>query len=336
MTVRLTVEKAAWRHHVTTTAQEYGPALVPVVKGNGYGFGRALLHSLAADLVDPIKHVCVGNIHELDDVPANVKPVVLTPALSAPPVDAIMTVGSTTDVDALREWRGDVMVKLASSMRRFGATIDELPTLVRAVENVGLGLAGYALHLPLAGSDEERVAEIEGWLPHLPFDAQLWISHVAPKAVRALQAKYELRTFKVRVATALWHGVPKLDALQLHADVLRTQPIGVGEIAGYHHTRAPFDGTLVVIGAGSAHGIAANDIAGNGIAQNGIAQNGSPSKQALSPFHFARTRIELLEPPHMHTSLVVVEAGAQAPQVGDWVDVQRPLITTQVDNIEWT
>ena len=231
-----------------------------------------------------------------------------------------MTVGSTADVEALRNWRGDVIAKLASSMRRFGATVDELPTLVRAIENVGLGLTGYALHLPLAGDDEARVAEIEAWLPHLPIDVPLWISHLQPAALHALQAKYSQRTFEMRVGTALWHGVPKVDSLQLHADVLRTQPIGVGEIAGYHHTRAPFDGTLVVIGAGSAHGIAAND---------------SPSKQALSPFHFARTRIALLEPPHMHTSQVVVEAGAQAPQVGDWVDVQRPLITTQVDYIEW-
>ena len=131
---------------------------------------------------------------------------------------------------------------------------------------------------------------------------------------------YLPRKFKVRVGSALWHGVPKITALQLHADVLHTQPIGVGEIAGYHHTPAPFDGTLVVIGAGSAHGIAPND---------------TPSRQPLSPFHFARTRMTLLEPPHMHTSMVVVEAGAPTPRVGEWVDIQRPLITTQVDHVEW-
>ena len=322
MTVRLTVQKAAWRQHVTTIAQAYGTALVPVIKGNGYGFGRAALHALAAELVGPIEHVCVGNTHELDAVPANITPVVLTPALVPPAIEgaAVLTVACTEHVDVLRGRRGDVMVKLASSMRRFGASIDELPTMMRAVEHLGLGVAGYALHLPLTGSDEARVAEIETWLPHLPHDVPLWVSHLEPAAMNALQAKYEPRTFKVRVGTALWHGIPKVDDLQLHADVLRTQPIGVGEIAGYHHTRAPFDGTLVVIGAGSAHGIAPND---------------SPSKQALSPFHFARTRMTLLEPPHMHTSMVVVEADAQAPKVGEWVEVQRPLITTQVDDIEW-
>ncbi len=322
MTVRLTVQKAAWRQHVTTTALTYGSALVPVIKGNGYGFGRAPLHALAAELLGPIERVCVGNIHELGDVPSDVKPVVLTPTLTPPAVDgaAVLTVDCPEHIDVLRGHRGEVMVKLASSMRRFGATIDQLPALMRTVEHLDLGLVGFALHLPLAGTDAARVAEIETWLPQLPHDVPLWISHLEPATVRALQAKYEPRTFKVRVGTALWHGIPKVDALQLHAEVLSTQPVGIGEIAGYHHTRSPFDGTLVVIGAGAAHGVAPND---------------SPSKQALSPFHFANTRMALLEPPHMHTSMVVVQADALAPKVGEWVDVQRPLITTQVDDIEW-
>jgi len=44
----------------------------------------------------------------------------------------------------------------------------------------------------------------------------------------------------------------------------------------------------------------------------------------------------LLEAPHMHTSMVVVEASAQSPKVGEWVDVQRPLITTNVNDLKWT
>jgi hypothetical protein len=41
------------------------------------------------------------------------------------------------------------------------------------------------------------------------------------------------------------------------------------------------------------------------------------------------------EHPYMHTSLVIVAAGMPCPQVGDWVDVQSPLITTKADDIEW-
>ena len=43
----------------------------------------------------------------------------------------------------------------------------------------------------------------------------------------------------------------------------------------------------------------------------------------------------MLEPPHMHTSMLVVPLDTPCPSLGDRVDVQRPLITTNVDEIEW-
>ena len=155
--------------HVARTAAAYGPAMVPVVKGNGYGFGRQVLHDVVADLGHHEPMVCVGTVHELHDVPASLRPVVLTPTLSAPFTAApVLTVGSTEHVAALGNWGGDVMVKLASSMQRYGVTPAGLPELVDAVRRAGLGLLAFALHLPLAGDDLERRAEIEAWLPHLP------------------------------------------------------------------------------------------------------------------------------------------------------------------------
>ena len=38
----------------------------------------------------------------------------------------------------------------------------------------------------------------------------------------------------------------------------------------------------------------------------------------------------------MHTSMVFVPAGAACPAIGDWVDLQRPLTTTAVDELRWT
>ena len=38
----------------------------------------------------------------------------------------------------------------------------------------------------------------------------------------------------------------------------------------------------------------------------------------------------------MHTSLAVVPNGQPCPRVGDRVDVQRPLISTVSDELEWT
>ena len=316
--MRLTVQRSAWEQHVAATAAAYGPGLAPVVKGNGYGFGRALLH----EQVEPMgARVCVGTVHELVDVTAALTPVVLTPTLERPTHErAILTVGHPAHVAPLSGRGAPVMVKLASSMRRYGATPEELPALLAAVDDAGLAIAAFALHLPLAGDDGARVAEIEAWLPHLPPTTPLWVSHLTPPSFRALQAAHPDRELVIRVGTALWHGLPKGGFVHVTADVLSTRAIRAGEPVGYFQTAAPCDGTLVAVGGGSAHGIAALD---------------HPDPARRSPFHFARRRLALLEVPHMHTSLVVVPAGDPCPAVGDRVDVQRPLTATLVDEVEW-
>ena len=115
--------------------------------------------------------------------------------------------------------------------------------------------------------------------------------------------------------------MPRRPFVHLSADVLHTQPVSAGDTAGYWHTDVPHDGTLVAIGAGSTHGIALLDEA-------------DPARR--SPLHFQRHRLTLLEKPHMHTTLALVPHGQPCPVVGDRVDVQRPLITSSPDLIEWT
>jgi alanine racemase len=286
--------------------------LVPVVKGNGYGFGRATLHPVAATLSD---HVCVGTIHELDGVPTAVTPVVLTPTLVAPSsTAAILTVGSQDDVAALVGWRGRVIVKLQSSMRRFGATPSELERVVSAAGTAGLDIVGYALHLPLAGTDADRAAEVDAWLDALEPAQPVWLSHLQPESIAALQARHRGRRLRLRVGTSLWHGDKSF--VHLHADVVAVRSIKSGERAGYRLTPATTDGHLALVSAGAAHGVA-------------------PLDGGASPFHFARTRLAMLEPPHMHTTMVLAPLGTPCPAVGDRVDVQRPLISTMIDEIEW-
>jgi alanine racemase len=320
MTVRLTVDRAAWGAHVREAHVAYGDALAPVVKGNGYGFGRPLLHALLVERGDT--SVCVGSVHELADVPESLEPLVLTPTLTAPSsTRPVLTVGSDQHVHALAGWRGRVIVKLASSMRRFGTTPTHLTELLTTINRAGLETVGFGIHLPLAGDDAARLAEIEAWLPHLPATAELWVSHLRPESFHTLRGTHPTRRFRIRVGTALWHGIPRAEFVTLSADVLQAQPVREGEPAGYHHTPVPLTGTLLAVGAGSAHGVAALD---------------DPDPARRSPFHFQRQRLTLLERPHMHSSLVVVADGQPCPAVGDWVDVQRPLITTAVDELVWT
>ena len=319
MSVRLTVERAAWLEHVHGTATEYGHGLVPVVKGNGYGFGRSTLHEAVRSA--GARHVCVGNIHELHDVPEPLVPVVLTPTLTAPSsTRPVLTVGSLAHVDALRGWHGRVMVKIAGSMQRYGVEPAGVGQVVDACHAVDLQIEGFAVHLPLAGDDATRLAELEAVLAHLPMDASVWVSHLTAASFHALQQRHPDRSWCVRIGTALWHGVPRGPFVHLTADVLDVRPVSRGEVAGYRHTRVPVDGWLVAVGAGSAAGIAPLD-------------DDDPARR--SPFHFAQRRLLLLEPPHMHTALVVVPDGEPCPELGDRVDVQRPLITTFVDEVEW-
>jgi alanine racemase len=311
VTLRLTVDAADWRAHVDAVARSY-PGLVPVVKGNGYGFGRPTLAAIAAELSDTI---AVGTIYELDHVPAGLTAVVLTPA-TRPPTSAapVLTVGSVGHVHALDGWPGRVLVKLASSVRRFGATADTLVAVMTAARAADLDIVGFSVHPPVAGTDDEHLDDINHWVDALDPADEVWVSHLSAGAVHDLGDAWPQRRFRVRVGTALWHGDKA--ALHLGADVLDVHPVRAGQHAGYRQSAVPGDGVLVMIGAGTSHGV-------------------HPLDDGRSPFHFASRRLTLVEPPHMHTSMVFVPAGEPAPRPGDVVDVQRPLISTAVDEVCW-
>ncbi len=307
MTIRLSVDRDRWWNHATDVAESVS-GLVPVVKGNGYGFGRHGLATVAAKL-SPI--LAVGTVHELaglDDLPDDTTLVVLTPTLHAPTTaDPVLTVGSVAHIDALRGWGGRVVVKLDSEMRRYGGDI----TLVAEAQRVGLRTVGVAIHPPLAGDEDAHRAQIVRRLPEIDPSLDVWVSHLSPSTYETLPASHR---YKLRLGTYLWHG--DREAIRLEADVLQTRPVAAGQTAGYRLREVPGPGTLVMIGAGTANGV-------------------TPLDDGRSPFHHERHRMTLLEPPHMHTSMAFVPNDQPCPATGDWVDVQRPLIMTAVDELRW-
>lgn len=305
MTIRLTVDRQRWWQHVTDVAASVS-GLIPVIKGNGYGFGRAELASVAVQLSELL---AVGTIHELDGLPDGVTPIVLTPTLTAPrSIEPVLTIGNTEHIDALRGWSGRVIVKLTSEVRRYGGDI----ALAADAQRAGLRTVGVSIHPPLAGAEEEHRAQIVRRLPEIDPSLDVWVSHLSPATYESLPPGHR---YKLRLGTYLWHG--DREALHLGADVLEVRPVAGGERAGYRLRQVPGDGRLVMIGAGTANGVTA-------------------LPDGRSPFHFRRERIALLEPPHMHTSMGFVPDGDPCPTVGDWVDVQRPLTMTAVDELRWT
>ncbi len=313
MTIRLTIRTAIWRSHVARIVNAVPDGeLVPVVKGNGYGFGRAWLAEFAAEFADT---VAVGTIHELADLPDSITAVVLTPTLTPPTTrpghpGPILTVGSIEHIDALREWEGRVIVKLDSPMRRFGGDV----SLVAAAEAAGLDVVGVSIHPPLAGTDNDHVAAITGRLDEIDPGLPVWVSHLDPTAYATLPATHQ---YRLRLGTLLWHG--DKTALHLDADVLDVRPVKAGDTAGYRLGTIESDGHLVMVGAGTANGVAMID----------------EGNRSLSPFHFERHRLALHEPPHMHTSMAFVPTGQPVPRIGDHVDLQRPLHMTLVDEHRW-
>ena len=293
-----------WRSQVAQVAAAVD-GLVPVVKGNGYGFGRARLTSVASEFSDT---VAVGNVHEFDAIHGDLDRVVLTPTMTAPDsTSPILTVGSVEQIGVLRDWGGRVLVKLASTMHRFGRGVELIETARRA----GLRVEGVSVHPPLAGSMTDHAADIVEASRDVPPDLPVWVSHLDPDTYRSLPTAHE---YRLRLGTMLWHG--DKSALHLDADVIDIRPIGAGEQAGYRLTPAPGDGHLLIVAAGTANGI-------------------GPLADGRSPFHHHRRRLALLEPPHMHVSMLFVPEGEALPAPGDWVDVQRPLHMTMVDEYRW-
>ena len=316
VTIRLAVQRAQWLAHVHRVADSM-PGIVPVVKGNGYGFRRWNLMPLAGELANEI---AVGTIFEVRDIPTHVTPIVLTPTLTPPPknlpLNTILTVGSAHHVIALTSagWRGDVIIKLQSPTMRFGVTKQDFDLLMRDVRNAQFTLRGFSIHPPLEGDPKSHIENISSWIELLEPSQPIYVSHLDATAYAYLCGKFPDRSFRIRLGTSLWHG--DKSALQLSADVVDHHPVESGTKAGYRQTLINGSGEIVLVGCGTAHGV-----------------NVLPDGR--SPFHFRNQRLNLLEAPHMHTSMLFVARGRPMPSIGEWIDVQQPLTRVQVDLLQY-
>jgi alanine racemase len=310
--------ESGWRERVQHMWTMH-PGIVPVVKGNGYGFGRPGLIGLATQF--GADELAVGTVHELTDLPpSGPHQIVLTPAVASDLAglklspNTILTVGSIADVTALAGREHRVIVKMVSSMRRYGANPEELSRVAAAAETAGFRVHGYAIHLPLPQPAGSNVMEAQSVLESIPGDATVYVSHLTAAEIVALKPAFPRLRLRPRVGTELWIGGK--EHLKLVADVVEVRPVESGQSAGYRRWPVDEDGHLVMVSAGTAHGV-------------------QPLPDGRSPFHFERRRVALHEPPHMHTSMLVVPTGSPLPSVGDQVDVQQPLTRVWPDRVQF-
>jgi hypothetical protein len=349
--VILRLDSARWHEHLRTVVHAV-PGIVPVIKGNGYGYGLRRLAEESARL--GVDVVGVGTAQEVESVRAAFAGdiVILNPWDSSAQAGeltgdsrVISTVSRISDLERLAardqrpgERRPRVLVELLTSMRRHGLRTDQLgqvPALLGGVE-----FEGWTIHLPI--QSEGRYAEAER-LARAALEiarGTLWLSHLPPEEAYGLArqlggAGADPVPVRLRIGTRLWLG--EESSRQTVATVLDVHPIRRGERAGYRQRICPADGWILVLAGGTSHGVGMEaPTSATTVRQRAIAlATGSleAAGLALSPYTINGKKRWFLEPPHMQSSLVFLPAKEQPPAIGDEVPVELRLTTAIVDDI---
>jgi alanine racemase len=353
MSLTLTVDGELWRRHLRAAA-DATPGLVPVIKGNGYGFtvGRLARKSawLGADTVG------VGTYTELPEVagrfPGDL--LVLTPwrpfgaALEVPEGlrgRVIHTVSRLADLSDLLDRDPDARyaLELVTSMLRHGLAPRELRAAASVLDSSPgrRGLRGIALHLPLASGSHlvevtRLVDEVVGaGLAGGSTPTTIWVSHLTGDELARLRNTHADFTIRPRIGTDLWLG--DRSALRVTASVLDVHPVERGDVFGYRGRTAPKSGHILVVSGGTAHGIGLEAPMG---ATSLKARAATLARGGLDAVGFVRSPFTIdgkqrlfAEAPHMQASMLFLPAGARVPAVGDDVGVRVRYTATTFDRV---
>lgn len=344
MSLTLRVDGDRWRSHLRATLAAR-PGLVPVAKGNGYGFGNGRLARKAEWL--GVDTVAVGTYAEVADVAprCGADLLVLTPwrpwmtaELANPRV--IHTVSRLEDVVALAATghRVRVVLERATSMLRHGMSARELREAAQlAAGPWSVVVEGVALHLPLGARG--HLAEVNRLMQDVVAagldERTVWVSHLTDAELATLATEWADYRFRPRVGTDLWLG--DRGALSVTATVLDVHRVRRGDTYGYRGRTAPRNGTILVVSGGTAHGIGLEAPAGDlGLRSRAatLARGGLDAAGFVrSPYLINGKQPLFAEPPHMQASMLFLPESAAVPAVGDEIGVRCRFTATDVDEV---
>ena len=357
MSLTLTVDGPRWRAHLETVADAQ-PGIVPVAKGNGYGFTLGRLARKAQWLAErghDVRTLAVGTYDELPEVAQRWHGdlLVLTPWRPWVPLPDAATrrrlVHTVSRIGDLRDLlhadpAARIVLERMTSMRRHGMAARELweaGDLLR--KHPGARVEGLALHLPLGqgthlGEVTRLVNDFVAAEVPTRGTPEVWVSHLTDAELSTLRTQYGDFTVRPRIGTALWLG--DRGALRVTATVLDVHPVERGDAFGYRGRTAPKSGHVLVVSGGTAHGIGLEAPTGE---QSIKARAATLARGGLDAVGFVRSPYAIdgkqrlfAEPPHMQASMLFVPHGARVPEVGEDVDVRVRYTATAFDRVVLT
>jgi len=331
-TLTLHVDGERWRHHIAHYVARHQGDLVPVIKGNGYGFGIPTLAREAASF----EAQCVA-CYSTDEA-AVIRSQFQGDVLLLAPHETLDEEWIIHTVSPVSTILGNskpkrFLVEILSPVKRHGYEISEIEEAINQFSATGK-CEGLAIHLPI---DQKRsaVAWINSQLQGLVekgiapsrYQNTIWISHIAPKDLLTLKINWPDIRWRLRVGTDLWLGART--TLTATARVLDRHHVTSGQRIGYRQS-APGTGWLIVAAGGTAQGI------GLEVPTGGLR---SLLKSLLrlfgwrpSPYSWNGQSLSLIEAPHMHNSLLFIKKGA-APEIGEEIGLNVRFTTTTFNEV---
>lgn len=350
MSFTLYIDRQQWSKHLAETDRLY-PGYLPVIKGNGYGFGNSFLADAMSELGK--KSVAVGTLEEarqISSTHAFEQILILTPVLTEiteRDLAFVFTVGSFAQLEQLSTAVQNLtarpvtlppiklLLKCRSAMKRYGFDPGELKEAAEMLRNnPSYLIQGYSLHFPTERiGDSDKLQQIQAWVDQTTaagFEANtIYVSHLSPNLYHRVAEQHPAVSFVMRLGTSLWL---KDNAYYFRSTVLDVRQVARGERYGYKQKKAWRKGFLVSVSGGTANGIGLE----SPVHARGL--KGRLKLSAfwllslfnlhLSPFVYAGKRLWFAEPPHMQASILKLRANP--PKPGDEVTVKNLRMTIAV------
>ncbi|AZZ40481.1 alanine racemase [Acidipropionibacterium jensenii] len=344
MSLVLHVDAGPWRAHQDLVVSGH-QGIVPVAKGNGYGFGLGRLAAEATRM--GLDLMAVGTAEEVPALRAAVagQPgfqgdvVVLTPWRPDDPVadqvlhdpQVITTLSRVADVAAVARAHpgARVILEVLTSMSRYGMRPDEFAEAVAAAGP--LEIVGWTIHLPMIGEHLGEATDL-ATAALAAHRAPLWVSHLSAGDLDRFRRTFDVPV-RPRIGTELWLGAH--GAMRYLASVQDVHEVTAGQQVGYWQRRAGRrHHHLAVVSGGTANGVAMQaPTAAATLRQvvqtlaNGAMEAG---RLALSPYSAGGHKLLFAEPPHMQASLLWVPSSVH---VGDELEVTMRATTATPDQV---